>query len=240
MAQTLTLAGQPPLTVALRHSARARRISLRVSRLDGGATLTLPPGASRALGERFLAERADWLRAAIAGIAPAQTVDEGARLPVEGRGLVIARARVTRVQAVGGHLLVPMRGRAGALVATWLKLLARERAAAAIARHAAALGSAALRPPAALRLADPRGRWGSCSVRGDIMLSWRLVMALPEVLDYVAAHEVAHLAQMNHAPVFWRTVAALMPDHAAPRRWLQSEGASLHRWRFEPGADGSA
>jgi hypothetical protein len=65
------------------------------------------------------------------------------------------------------------------------------------------------------------------------MYSWRLIMAPPEVLDYVAAHEVAHLAQMNHSPAFWAVVAALMPDYQTPRRWLKAEGHRLHCYRFE-------
>jgi predicted metal-dependent hydrolase len=236
MTQTLTLPGDPPLVVALRRSARARRISLRVSRLDGGVTLTLPEGASSALGERFLHERAAWLRAAVAGIDAPMPVVEGAALPVEGRALMLERGAVSRVTVAGDRLMLPPRGRAGALAAGWLKLLARERAVAAVTRHAAALGQAALRPPARLRLADPGGRWGSCSSAGDIMLSWRLVLAPPEVLDYVAAHEVAHLAQMNHSPAFWATVAALVPDYAPRRTWLQRHGATLHLWRFEAAA----
>ncbi len=65
------------------------------------------------------------------------------------------------------------------------------------------------------------------------MFSWRLVMAPPPVLDYVAAHEVAHLVEMNHAPAFWSLVARLFPGFEAPRRWLRTEGAGLHLWRFE-------
>jgi predicted metal-dependent hydrolase len=231
---TLTLPGDPPLAVAVRRSARARRISLRVSRLDGRITLTLPQGASHTTGARFVAERAGWLRAALEGIEGPMPVAEGVALPVEGVPLTLVRARVARVVAEGEHLLLPQRGRPGALVAAWLKLKARERALAAIGRHAAALG----RRPGRLRLADPTGRWGSCSAAGDLMLSWRLILAPPEVLDYVAAHEVAHLAQMNHSPAFWATVAQLMPGYGTRRDWLRRHGSALHRWRFD--ADGPA
>ncbi|MGR3434759.1 MAG: M48 family metallopeptidase, partial [Shimia sp.] len=81
-------------------------------------------------------------------------------------------------------------------------------------------------------LRDTRSRWGSCSAAGGLNYSWRLVMAPPEVLDYVAAHEVAHLAQMNHSPRFWAEVAGLMPGYEAPRGWLRRHGADLHRYRF--------
>ncbi|EPX84639.1 putative metal-dependent hydrolase [Rubellimicrobium thermophilum DSM 16684] len=64
------------------------------------------------------------------------------------------------------------------------------------------------------------------------MFSWRLVLAPPEVLDYVAAHEVAHLARMDHSPAFWAILARLCPGHAAARAWLRAEGAGLHRLRL--------
>jgi predicted metal-dependent hydrolase len=230
MTPILTLPGDPPLAIELRRSARARRLSLRVSPLDGRITLTVPPGASRAAAEGFARARAGWLRATLAGIDPPRDVVDGIALPVEGRVLTLVRAPVARVTAAGDSLLLPARGRAGALAAAWLRLLARERSVAAVARHAAALG----RAPGRLRLADPRGRWGSCSAQGDLMLSWRLILAPPEVLDYVAAHEVAHLAEMNHSPRFWAVVARLVPDYPARRAWLRRHGPSLHRWRFGP------
>jgi predicted metal-dependent hydrolase len=83
-----------------------------------------------------------------------------------------------------------------------------------------------------LTLRDTRSRWGSCSATGALSYSWRLILAPPRVLDYVAAHEVAHLAQMNHSPAFWAEVARLMPDYESPRAWLRREGSALHRYRF--------
>ncbi|MGJ8611969.1 MAG: M48 family metallopeptidase, partial [Octadecabacter sp.] len=78
-----------------------------------------------------------------------------------------------------------------------------------------------------------RSRWGSCSSVGDLMYSWRLVMAPPAVLNYVAAHEVAHLQHMDHSARFWAAVDRLFPDHQACRDWLRTEGGSLHRVRFD-------
>lgn len=220
------------MSVILRRSARARRISLRVSRLDGRVTLTLPDHVTRAQGARFLAERQGWLRQALAGIAPPLAVVPGLSLPVEGQPLLLLRAPVRAVRAEGGALFLPERGRPGTLAANWLKLRARARVSAAIDHYAARLGRAARRPPGRLRLADTRGRWGSCTAAGDLMLSWRLILAPPPVLDYVVAHEVAHLAQMNHSPAFWAEVARLMPDHARHRAWLKQHGAGLHRYDF--------
>src|SRR5690606_4279045 len=110
----------------------------------------------------------------------------------------------------------------------FLKTVARDRLATASDRYAVALG----RPYGRLTLRDTRSRWGSCSAAGDLMYSWRLVMAPAEVLDYVAAHEVAHLAEMNHSPAFWDVVARLCPDYRRHRTWLRANGGALHRVRF--------
>jgi predicted metal-dependent hydrolase len=115
-----------------------------------------------------------------------------------------------------------------AAVAGVLKALARDRLTEASDRHAAALGRRYTR----LTLRDTRSRWGSCSSAGALMYSWRLILAPPEVLDYVAAHEVAHLAQMNHSPAFWAEVARLCPSYPTHRTWLRRSGDTLHRYRF--------
>lgn len=223
------LPGNPPLTLTLRRSARARRIALRVSALDGGITLTLPEGASEAEALAFARSKADWLRARTAERPGAVAVALGAALPVEGRVLTLAPVEGRSVRAEGDLLRVPgPAGQAGARAQGWLKALARDRLAAAADRHAAALGL----PYSRITLRDTRSRWGSCSSAGALSFSWRLAMSPPEVLDYVAAHEVAHLAEMNHSPAFWAVVRRLYGPCEAPRRWLREEGPGLHRYRF--------
>ena len=81
---------------------------------------------------------------------------------------------------------------------------------------------------------DTQGRWGSCTAAGDLMFSWRLILAPDAALDYVAAHEVAHMAQMNHSPAFWSVVAKLFPDYGAQRAWLRRNGPDLMRYDFSP------
>ena len=107
--------------------------------------------------------------------------------------------------------------------------MARERLTSAVAAYAETLG----RPFGRITLRDPRSRWGSCSSKGDLMFSWRLIMAPPEVLDYVAAHEVAHLAEMNHSDRFWAVCRRLCPETDKHRRWSKQNGAELLAWRFE-------
>ncbi|HEY6670114.1 MAG TPA: M48 family metallopeptidase, partial [Methyloceanibacter sp.] len=84
--------------------------------------------------------------------------------------------------------------------------------------------------PKRLYVRDQTTRWGSCSTSGALSFSWRLVLAPPFVLDYLAAHEVAHLGHMNHGPRFWALVERSMPRHEEARSWLKKHGASLHRY----------
>jgi predicted metal-dependent hydrolase len=220
----------PGVAIRLVRSARARRYSLRVSALDGRVTLTLPARGSTAEALRFAASRADWLAGVLRRRPPRVAVAPGTMLPVFGRPVALVAASGLRAARLeGATLLVPdAPGRAGPGAAAFLREAARAALADACGRHARALG----RRPGRITLRDARSRWGSCSARGDLMFSWRLAMAPPEVLDYVAAHEVAHLERMDHSPAFWQVVARLCPGHRAPRAWLRQEGAGLHRFDF--------
>lgn len=222
--------GHTPIEITLRRSARARRFSLRVSRLDGRVTLSLPARAREADALAFARSQEGWLRRALAAVPVETPLRFGAEIPFEGRFLCLTRGQGCSLRVEGDSLLVP--GEEALLarrVAAFLKTRARDRLAAASDRYAGLLG----RPYRSLTLRDTRSRWGSCSHDGRLMYSWRLIMAPPEVLDYVCAHEVAHLAEMNHSPAFWAVVARLMPGYAAPRRWLKAEGQELHTFRFD-------
>lgn len=220
------LPGLPGIDLVLRRSARTRRFALRISRVDGRVTLSMPLRAKASDALAFAAGHADWVRGVLDGLTPAAVVAHGARLPVEGRLLTLAPTR-GRVRVEGESLLVP--DPVGPRVQAWLRVLARDRLVAACDRHAATLGH----PYSRITLRDTRSRWGSCSSAAALMFSWRLILAPPPVLDYVAAHEVAHLARMDHSPAFWAIVATLCPDHARHRAWLRGpEGQALHGWRF--------
>lgn len=219
----LTLAGDPPIVVALRRTARARRLTLRVSGLDGQVTLTVPPHVPAGEASAFLRAREPWLRDKLGSVAGPVRVGDGTVLPVEGAPATV-RLRRGRPSLEGGDLSASS---VPALEA-YLKHLARERLATCVDRHGARLG----RRAKAIALRDTRSRWGSCSSEGRLMFSWRLVLAPPKVLDYVAAHEVAHLVEMNHSAAFWEVVGRLCPGYAAERTWLRREGTQLHRWQF--------
>lgn len=227
MGRHLTI-GNPPIDVELRRSARAKRLSLRVSRLDGRVTLTIPQRGSERDALGFLAERENWLRGHVSAVAPARPVAIGQTVLIGGVEVPIQAGSGARAIMRDGVLYAPQKATARRVEA-FLKLLARDRLAAASDRYAAAVGRSYDR----LSLRDTRSRWGSCSSKGVLMYSWRLVMAPPAVLDYVAAHECAHLVEMNHSAAFWNIVAQLMPEYDTHRRWLRGNGDVLHRVSFD-------
>lgn len=216
------------MQVTCRRSARARRMTLRVPRDGGTVVLTLPLHVALSAGAAFAESRLPWLLQAVDRRPLPSIARHGAMMPVAGAPLMLTAADV-RVAAVSeGALLLPTGRPAGAVAQAFLKHRAMQALRAACDRHAATLGHGYR----ALVLRDTRSRWGSCTSDGRLMFSWRLAMAPPAVLDYVAAHEVAHLRHMDHSPRFWATVTELMPDHAPHRAWLRRHGADLMAWRF--------
>ncbi|MEM6637165.1 MAG: SprT family zinc-dependent metalloprotease [Pseudomonadota bacterium] len=225
----LVLKGEPDIAVRMRRSAQCRRLSLRVSGLDGQITLTAPRYMPDRAVRAFLAEKETWLRSAVQRAPVPKLLSEGAELPVEGRLYRLRLGPVSAVMREDGLIILPARA-ANPLRAlgVYLKNLARLRLVAATETYSAKIGY----PFAAITLRDTRSRWGSCSSVGRLMYSWRLILAPPPVLRYVAAHEVAHLAEMNHGPAFWRLVEQICPDWQRHRDWLRENGARLHGYRF--------
>lgn len=230
MADSLTLDGDPPITVHLRRSSRARRLSLRVSRLDGKVTMTLPRRLPLREAEAFAIEKQSWLARHLAEQVPPAVAMPGAMIPFEGVAHEIVPRSIRTPRIEEGRLLVPERdpGRTPARVSAFLKARARDQLVAASDHYSGLLG----RPYSRITLRDTRSRWGSCSSQAALMYSWRLIMAPSAVLNYVAAHEVAHLAEMNHSPAFWTIVDQLYPDYEVQKRWLRNHGNDLQRWQF--------
>ncbi|WP_195821484.1 M48 family metallopeptidase [Roseobacter sp. MH60115] len=225
-----SLPGDPPIPLILRRSAQAKRISLRISQLDGRVTLTLPKRVPEREALQFAYEKESWIRKHLAARGDDVAVGIGTLLPVGGQMYEVAAGSGRRVQFEGGRVAVPgAPARVGLRLAGHLKEIARARLAEASDNYAALLG----KPYQAITLRDTRSRWGSCTAEGRLMYSWRLILAPPDVLDYVVAHEVAHLAEMNHSPAFWAQVSRIYGDYAGPRQWLRRQGSDLHRYRFD-------
>ena len=223
------LPGYPPVDITLRRNMRARRFSLRVSQSDGRVTLSLPTRAREAEAMAFAYAQEGWIRAALAKMPVVAAVGIGSVIPVEGIMLTLVTGPGRSVHIDKDQLIVPGHpGRAGAKVAAFLKVMARDRLAQASDHYAAQVG----RRVTQISLRDTRSRWGSCTADGSLMYSWRLIMAPSQVLRYVAAHEVAHLVEMNHSAAFWAVVSRLYPDWQPERAWLKRQGGGLQALRF--------
>jgi predicted metal-dependent hydrolase len=216
------------LELRLKRSSRARRMTLRVPRDGAGPILTLPVHVPLHEGRAFAESRQGWLQQAAARVPERQFAVHGVRLPVGGVPLLITPAAIRQVQVQGDALLVPRNRPAGVVVSAWLRQVALARLRPACDSFSTALG----RPYRAIVLRDTKSRWGSCTHDGRLMFSWRLAMAPLPVLTYVAAHEVAHLAHMDHSARFWAQMQDLMPDHAPHRAWLKAQGGDLMLWQF--------
>jgi predicted metal-dependent hydrolase len=218
--------GTPPIAVQLHRSSRARKYALKVSNTDGVVRLVVPANGAERAAVSFAQKQEVWLRAALARLPELVVPEFGGCIMFEGRDLEVREGAGRRVCLVDGALEVPGRpDQLAAKLRAYLKVAARERLVYAAHHFADQLGRKVNR----VTLRDTRSRWGSCTEAGNLMFSWRLVMAPKPVLNYVAAHEVAHLAEMNHSAAFWAVVDGLMPDFQTHRAWLKQNGSQLHR-----------
>ncbi len=220
--------------VRLKRVATARRFTLRVRAADGAAVLTMPPRASLRSARDFAERNAGWIGARRAALPERVALVPGAAVPLRGvdHVIVLDPTALRRVQpglGPDGAPALRVSPRAADPAARRAGLPGGRGGAdlaAAVARHAAALG----RPVARITLRDTRSRWGSCSSRGALNFSWRLILAPPLVLDYLAAHEAAHLVHMDHSEDFWRVTRRLAPRTDEAEAWLKRHGSGLHRY----------
>jgi predicted metal-dependent hydrolase len=222
------LASQAQCLVQWRPSSRARRVSLRICPREGAVLVILPPRAGRRAGMKLLKEHSGWVLERLAALAPA--------VPFEAEATVLLGGAPHRIRhdpaARGGAFLdgeaIVAAGDAAFLrrrVSDFLRAEAKRRISVLVGPHAASLGV----KPRVIRLKDTRSRWGSCAPDGTLAFSWRLVMAPSWVMDYVVAHEVAHLRELNHSARFWAHVSRLTPHREAAVEWLRLEGPALLR-----------
>ena len=250
--ETVAVARLPggDLRYVLRRSPRARRLRVTVHP-ERGVVVSLPVAAKRgwgrpdALVDRFLAEREDWIRghlerqeATRSRLEDRPHVDDGRLVPYLGEPHRIRvvpappglrATRVSRVGAEDGDELLVERGardrrETADILEAWMRGRARAAIDEAVARHGHDLGVV----PRSITIRDTTSRWGSCSRRGALSFSWRLVLAPPAALDAVAAHELCHLRVFGHTPAFWGLLETRVPDHASWRRWLRRHAPELH------------
>lgn len=226
--QHITLNGKDIPLVVRRHKA-AKRVSLRLMPAGDGVVLTLPMRGSLPRAMAFLQQKADWVLTHVAQTPQKIRLEHGATIPVLGVLHVIERMEgrgVTHISA--GKLYVYG---APEFTARRVKDFLKKHLHAYCLERAQAMAAQLGKSVRAVRIAAMRSRWGSCSVASELAFNARLVFAPGEIVDYLIAHEVAHLAQMDHSQRFWQCVAVLYPDYSRARAWLKREGQSLYRYQ---------
>ena len=227
-AQVVIHVGGVALTLHVRRSPRARRVSLRTDPAAGKVVLVLPRRASLAAGMHFARSQEGWIRTRLAQIPDATPLAPGVALDIAGERLTILHDTTTRgpTRRVGDNLLVGGdRSFVARRVRDWLRAQAREL----VTNRARQLAAGLARQIHAVRITDTRSRWGSCAPDGRLSFCWRLVLAPAAVIDYVVAHEVAHLVHLHHGPRFWQLVDQLTPHRLDAQAWLRRNGARLLR-----------
>jgi predicted metal-dependent hydrolase len=220
--------------VRLRRHRQARRYTLRIHAVTREVVLTMPPRGSLKEARAFAQKHGGWIAARLMRLPDAAPFAHGTVLPLRGLDHRIVHRREQRgtvwvENGAAGERLLCVAGAAPHLprrVADFLKREAKAELERASRQAAAALGVAVRR----VSIRDQSSRWGSCSTTGVLSYSWRLILAPPFVLDYLAAHEVAHLVEMNHSRRFWRLVEKICPEVGRAKAWLDAHGADLHRY----------
>jgi predicted metal-dependent hydrolase len=221
------------LRIALKRVSTSRRFTLRVRAATRDVLLTMPSRSSLKSAREFAERHAAWIGARLARLPKPVAFAPGAATPLRGVDHTIVHRPGERGvvwTAIGSHgPVICVSGdkpHVGRRVRDFLKREARKDIEAAVARHAKRLGV----EPRRITLRDTVSRWGSCSSTGALNFSWRLILAPPEILDYLAAHEVAHIVHMNHSPIFWKLTRRLFPETERAEAWLKTHGVDLHRF----------
>lgn len=220
------------IAVAFKRNARCKRMVLRLSVDGAGVVITLPPRASLAAALRFAETSKPWIARTMRGRPQQVTFQHQQTIMFQGvartivatggkRGLITLTECEVHVPGDAAHV--------ARRLADWLKLQAKTELSKTSKYYASLMQTKFNK----LTLRDQTTRWGSCSASGDLSYSWRLVLAPSFVLDYVAAHEVAHLREMNHGPRFWRLVITHCAHAKEARNWLRLHGRELHRYQIK-------
>ncbi|MBT3765812.1 MAG: M48 family metallopeptidase [Rhodospirillaceae bacterium] len=221
--------GGRAVPLRFRRVANARRLILRIDRENDGAVVTLPPRVSQAEGKALAEEKADWILSRLDALPRRVPFESGQRVPYLGeehlirhrqdvRGVVWLEADEIHVAGRPEYLL--------RRITDWFKREARREIIDLVETKSAQIN----KPHGKITIRDTRSRWGSCSSNGNLSFCWRLIMAPEWVLDYVVAHEVAHLLHHDHSPRFWNAVEGLTDQTEQAKKWLLQNGEGLHRY----------
>jgi len=230
--------------VALKQVSGATRFTLRVRSATRDVVLTMPPRSNLSSAKEFAERHAAWIGARLKRLPKPVPFAHGEIIPYQGKP-----HRIVHVQDARGTVWIDKtpegedaifvagaRSHIARRVSDFLKRQARKTFEDAVRKHCKTLDIAARK----VTVRDTTSRWGSCSASGALNFSWRLIMAPADVLDYLAAHEVAHLIHLNHSDKFWKVTRKLSPHTDMAEAWLRANGADLHRYGHAADEEDSA
>jgi predicted metal-dependent hydrolase len=215
--------------MSVKLNPRARRLIVKVHPTTGEVIVIAPSKRALERAIEFARGQMDWIARQLKQVPSRVILMPGARVPFRGEEHVIARSEDGPVSIDENKPVIRVSGRlehAPRRLLDFLKRQAKRELEARAFDYAAKIGAR----PSRITVRDTASRWGSCSSTRSLSFSWRLILAPPFVLDYVVAHEVAHLKEMNHGAGFWRLVRELAGDVRRPQAWLRQHGAALHRY----------
>jgi predicted metal-dependent hydrolase len=222
-----------PCHIEIKRHAAARRYTLRVRETSRDVVLTMPPRGSLKQAKSFAEKNAEWISARLKRLPGPVPFADGAIIPLRGVPHRIAHRPGARgtvwIESAGGEKLLCVAGRSEHVarrVRDFLKQEAKRDLVAASKKYADMLG-VSIR---SISIRDTASRWGSCSYEGALSYSWRLVIAPAFVLDYLAAHELAHRLELNHSKRYWKIVDGIFPERERAEAWLRANGSGLHRY----------
>jgi predicted metal-dependent hydrolase len=225
----LTTKSGQKVIIRLEINPKAKRLILRLDEKRREAVAVAP--SKRKLGEAaaFARDRIDWIAKHLDALPQVTAMQAGAVIQLRGQPCVISLDGPGRraVLDAGNPQVLRVPGETATTprrVERFLRNAALDDLTTAVERYCAQLGVDARR----VAVKDTRSRWGSCTSDGRLSFSWRLIMAPPAVLEYVAAHECAHLLEMNHSPAFWAHVETCRQNWRGERAWLRRHGRELH------------
>lgn len=219
------------LPLRIYENPRARRLTLRIEAGGKGLRITIPPGVPEREVDSFLQRHEGWLESRIAKLPAEAIVRPGVKIPLRGvPHLIVHQSGRGTVELAEGNILLvygdlahlPRR------VEDFLKAQVKREIEQLVRQHTSTIG----RNAKAIRFKDTKSRWGSCTSDGVLSFSWRIGMAPPAIINYLVAHEVAHLIEMNHGPNFWKLCLELCPDTERCKAWLRRNGSALQAIEF--------
>jgi len=222
-----------PVTITIKLNRRARRLIVKVHPSTGEVTVVAP--SQRALNHalEFARSESNWIARRLAEVPAPVAFGPGARIPFRGEEHIVEAADAgpapVWIDDGEGRRIIRVSGRSEHAARRLLDYLKREARKTLIARTGELAQRIGLTPKR-ITVRDTESRWGSCSADRALSFSWRLILAPDFVLNYVVAHEVAHMRHMNHGVRFWNLVRELVGEIDTPQAWLSANGPLLHRY----------